>query len=227
MDDRVIADRSVRRPNLDGVELPEADVTLVGTFAHDECEASDVDQSGAVGRGSLHHVVVSRSTFADTRLAELDLMDVSLRNVAVANASWSNVTARRVELLGCQAVGLNLEIEKADDLYVEDCRLDYARVSIEQRRGVVVFHRCTFVEAYLDGDLTNVVFSECDFRGAEFRARRAAGCDLTRSRLTGATGLLTLAGATITEDQAMSLSAQLATEAGLVISSAASSWADN
>lgn len=41
---------------------------------------------------------------------------------------------------------------------------------------------------------------------------------MTRSRLVGASGLLTLAGAMITEEQAMTLSGQLATEAGFVIS---------
>lgn len=71
------------------------------------------------------------------------------------------------------------------------------------------------------------MFADCDFRGAEFRARRATKCDLTRSRLAGASGLLTLAGAVITDEQAMALSGQLATEVGLVISSAAGSWADN
>jgi uncharacterized protein YjbI with pentapeptide repeats len=105
--------------------------------------------------------------------------------------------------------------------------MDYARIDVEQRRGLIVFNRCTFVEAVLDGDLSDVVFVECEFRGAEFRARRANGCDMTRSRLAGASGLLTLAGAVITEEQAVTLSGQLAAEAGLVISSVAGSWADN
>jgi len=218
MEYRTVANKTVRRPIFDVDDLPAADLVLGGRFSYDECEIEDADQSGVVGSGSLHHVRVSGSSLAESRLSDLELMDVSFQNVAIPNASWSGVSARRVELLRCQAAGFQLGLSKAEDLYFEDCKLDYARLEVEQRRGVIAFHRCTFAEATLDGDLSGVIFSECEFTGAEFRARRAANCDLTSSRLAGATGLLTLAGARITEAQAMTLSGQLATEAGFVIS---------
>jgi uncharacterized protein YjbI with pentapeptide repeats len=217
MDFRTVADKSVKRPNFDVVELPSADLSLTGRFAHDECQAEGVDQVGVVGHGSLHHVMVSRSSLAESRLSDLELMDVAFRQVTVPNASWEQVTARRVEWIDCQAVGFQLGLTKAEDLYFEDCRLDYARLDVDQHRGVIVFHRCTFKEAVLDGDLSGIVFSECDFRGAEFRAHRAVRCDLTRSRLAGSSGLLTLAGAMITEEQAMALSGQIAAEVGFVV----------
>lgn len=44
---------------------------------------------------------------------------------------------------------------------------------------------------------------------------------MTRSRLVGSSGLLTLAGAMITEEQATTLSGQLAAEAGFAITEAA------
>lgn len=34
------------------------------------------------------------------------------------------------------------------------------------------FHRCSFREAGVTGDLSGVVFSECDFTAAEFSVRR-------------------------------------------------------
>lgn len=218
MEFRTVAGKSVRRPILEVDDLTPSGLSLIGRFVYDECQAEDIDQTGAVGRGSLHHVVVSRSSLAESRLAELELMDVVLRHVTIPNASWEQVTARRVEMVNCQAIGLQFGLTKAEDLYFEDCRLDYARLDVGQHRGVIVFHRCTFKEAVLSGDLSGIVFSECEFSGAEFHARRAASCDLTRSRLVGASGLLTLAGATITEEQAMALSGQLATEVGFVIS---------
>jgi len=227
MEIRKVGDKSVGRPILEVADLSPSELALAGRFSFDECQAEDIDQTGAVGRGTLHHVSISRSTLADTRLSDLELMDVALRNVSVANASWENVTARRVEFFNSQAVGFQLGLLKAEDLYFEDCRLDYARLEVENRRGIIVFHRCTFTEAVLGGDLSGIVFSECEFSGAEFRARRAAGCDLTGSRLVGSSGLMTLAGALITDDQAMALSAQLATEVGLVIAEAAGSSAGN
>ncbi|RZS43196.1 hypothetical protein EV193_102175 [Herbihabitans rhizosphaerae] len=217
MDFRTVAGKSVRRP-IDVEDLPSSDLSLSGPFVYSDCQAEDVDQSAVVGQGSLHHVVVSQSSLAESRFTELELSDVALRHVAVSNASWEQASARRVEVVGCQAIGLRLGLVKAEDLYLEDCKLDYARVDVERQRGVVVFHRCTFREATLGGDLSGMVFSECEFAGAEFQARRAVDCDMTSSRLVGASGLLTLAGASITEDQAVTLAGQLAAEVGFVIS---------
>jgi len=216
MDNRTVAGATLRRP-IDIDDLPASELSLTGRFSYNDCHAEDVDQADAVGHGSLQNVAVARSNLTGSRLTELELIDVALSNVVVANAAWEKVTARRVELVSCQAVGFQLGLLKAEDLYFEDCKLDYARLDVDQRRGVIAFHRCTFTEATIDGDLSGMVFAECEFKGAEFRARRAANCDLTSSRLDGATGLLTLAGAKITEKQAMTLSGQLATEAGFVI----------
>lgn len=217
MDTRTIATTTVQRPIFDVDDLEMSALPLAGRFAHDECQAEDIEQAGVTGHGSLHHVRVSRSSLAESRLSDLELMDVSLNQVAVANAAWAGVVIRRVEMIGCQAIGWQLGIVKAEDFYLEDCRLDYARIEIERHRGVIVFHRCAFKEAVLSGDLSGVFFSECDFAGAEFQARRAVGCDMTRSRLDGASGLLTMAGAAITVEQAMTISSQLATEIGFVI----------
>jgi uncharacterized protein YjbI with pentapeptide repeats len=217
MDNRTVAGATLRRPI--GIEdLPTSELSLAGRFSYSDCQADDVDQADVAGQGALQNVVVTRSNLTGSRLADLELIDVALNNVVVANAAWEKVTARRVEVVNCQAVGFQLGLLKAEDLYFEECKLDYSRLDVDQRRGVIAFHRCTFTEALLDGDLSGVVFSECEFKGAEFRARRAANCDLTSSRLSGATGLLTLVGAKITEEQAMTVSGQLATEAGLVIS---------
>ncbi|OLF05318.1 hypothetical protein BLA60_36420 [Actinophytocola xinjiangensis] len=216
MENRTVVGTTVRRP-IDNENLPAVELSLTGLFSHHDGQAEDLDLADVAGQGSLRNVVVTRSNLTGSRFAELELIDVAMNNVVVANAAWKKVTVRRVEMRNCQAVGFRLGLVKADDLYFEECKLDYSHLDVAQRRGVIAFHRCTFTEAVLDGDLSGVVFSECEFQGAEFRARRAATCDLTSSRLTGATGVLTLAGATITEEQAVSLSSQLATEAGLVI----------
>jgi uncharacterized protein YjbI with pentapeptide repeats len=217
MDTRTIADTAVLRPILDDEDLEVSALELAGQFTHAEGQAEDLDQAGVTGHGSLHHVRMSRSSLAESRLSDLELMDVSLDQVVVANAVWDRVIIRRVEMIGCQAIGWQLGVEKAEDLYLEDCRLDYSRINVEHHRGVIVFHRCTFKEAMLSGDLSGIVFSECEFVGAEFDASRAVRCDMTRSRLSGASGLLTLAGTVITEEQAMMVSGQLAAEAGFVI----------
>lgn len=217
MEFRTVGDESMRSPIIDIEDMSPSDVSLSGHFDYDECQAEDVDQVGVMGQGSLHHVLLSGGSLADSRFAELDLMDVAFRQVAFPNGSWEKVTARRVEVIDCLAVGLKLGVARAEDLYLEGCRLDYSHVDVERYRGVIAFHRCTFKEAVLSGDLSKIVFSECEFNGAEFDARNALGCDLTRSRLVGASGLSSLTGAVITGEQAIALSGQLAAEIGFVV----------
>lgn len=217
MEFRTIGDESIRAPVFDIDDLSPADVSFSGQFDYDECQAEDVDQAGVRGRGSLRHMLVSRGSLAESRFTGLELIDVAIRQVALPNSSWRRVTARRVELIDCQAVGLQISVVRAEDLYVEGCRLDYSRVDVEQHRGAIAFHRCTFKEAVLGGDLSKVMFSECEFNGAEFEANNAMNCDLTRSRLVGASGLMTMTGAIITAEQAMALSSQLAAEIGFVV----------
>lgn len=84
---------------------------------------------------------------------------------------------------------------------------------------MAVFSGCTFREATISGDLSNVVFADCDFVETEFRVTRAAKCDLRGSRFTDARGLLSLRGAMISPDQAVAISGSIAREAGLIVAS--------
>jgi hypothetical protein len=65
--------------------------------------------------------------------------------------------------------------------------------------------------------LSNVVFVDCELNAAEFEVSRATDCDLRSSRLTDVRGLLTLRGAKITTEQAVSVARIIATESGLSV----------
>ncbi|MGH3867609.1 MAG: pentapeptide repeat-containing protein [Pseudonocardiaceae bacterium] len=165
-----------------------------------DCEYSLVDageQAGVTGEGAVVHSVV--------------------RRVDLSNASVQRVTARRVEMLRCRMIGLRLSIEQASDLYVEGCRLDFAVIHIEKVKGVAAFIGCSFRETVISGCLSGVVFLDCDFADTEFEAVSAKGCDLRMSRLAGARGMLSLRGALITAEQAVSVADRLAVEAGLIV----------
>lgn len=141
-DNRTVAGATLRRPI--GIEdLPTSELSLAGRFSYNDCQAGDVDQADAVGQGALQNVVVARSNLTGSRITGLELIDVALNNVVVANAAWEKVTARRVEAVNCQATGFQLGLLKAEDLYFEDCKLDYSRLEVGQRRGVIAFHRFT------------------------------------------------------------------------------------
>ncbi|HEV2782387.1 MAG TPA: pentapeptide repeat-containing protein [Actinophytocola sp.] len=169
------------------------------------------------GEGTISTAIVERVDLSGAKLGPLTLTDVVLRSVELSNASLQQVVARRVELRTCRAMGLRLSLELATDLVVEDCRLDYGLLHIEKVKGVAVFLGCSFREATISGDLSNVVFADCDFIDTEFRATRASNCDLRTSRFTTARGLLSLRGATIGPEQAVAVSNLIAAEAGLIV----------
>lgn len=152
-----------------------------------------------------------------TRREPLTLVDSVLRRCDLTAAVWQGVTLRQVELLDCRALGLRMSVELGQDAYLQGCRFDSATLRISRVRGLVVFDGCTFTDAVVGGDLSSVVFTDCGFDGAEFAATTAQGCDLRGSRLGASRGLLTLRGARITADQAVSAAPRLASEAGLTV----------
>ena len=122
------------------------------------------------------------------------------------------------ELTDARAVGLGLSLDLAADLYAAQTRFDYAGIHLERIRGQVVFSDCSFREARLGGDLSGVVFRNCDLTDAEFTATAAKDTDLRSSRLAGARGLHSLRGAMIDVEQMVAVAGQLAAEAGLRVS---------
>ncbi|HEY3504461.1 MAG TPA: hypothetical protein VGN37_16985 [Actinocatenispora sp.] len=207
--------RSLRRPTIDDDLADGAE--LSGEIEVTGARVEGGSYAGAEGDGEIERSVLSRVDLAETRLAPLTLTDVTLTGADVSNAQWSNLVARRTELVSCRATGWGVWIALAADLYLGDVRLDYAHLHIERAKGLVVFERCTVDQARISGDLSRVLFVDCDLAGVEFRATKSAGCDLRTSRLAGVRGLATMRGARVTGPQTVTVAAQLATELGLAV----------
>lgn len=214
----VAGGRSVRRPELDEEGLADTPAAFQAEFSFDEVRIVGGEQPGVIGEGMLHRCLVSGVDLSQSCLSDLELCDTRLERLDLSNAALRASTVRHAELMTCRGIGLRLTVEQASDFYIEDCLLDYAAIEITKIKGLAVFHRCSFREATFAGNLSDAVFSECDFAGAEFRVQRAERCDLSGSRLVGARRLSSLRGAQITRDQAVSVADVLATEAGLVVS---------
>jgi uncharacterized protein YjbI with pentapeptide repeats len=213
--------RSIQRPSLDRDALSAELVGFKGEFdleysLVDAGEHAEVTGEGSVAH-SVAHSVVRRVDLSGSRLGPVTLTDTALEDVDLSNASVQRVTARRVEMLRCRAIGLRFSVEYASDLYVEGCRWDFAAIHIEKVKGIAAFVGCSFRETEIRGFLSDVVFLDCDFADTEFAAANAQGCDLRMSRLVGARGLLSLRGALITAEQAVSVADRLAIEAGLIV----------
>lgn len=84
-------------------------------------------------------------------------------------------------------------------------------------KNAAVFSGCSFRETVFVGDLSNVVFTDCELNATEFEVSRAVDCDLRSSRLTDIRGLLRLRGAKISTEQAVSVARMIATESGMSV----------
>ena len=205
------------RPAVDADLLAVEPAELSGDFEHELVRFDGGSQAEVTGSGSVSESTVAGVDLSGARLRPLMLTDVAFERVDLSGAVLDEVTARRVELVRCRAMGVRLGFAQVADVYAEGCRFDYGTLHVERAKGVAAFRECTFREATISGDLSAAVFLDCDFAATEFGAVHAKGCDLRSSRLMGARGLLSLRGASITAEQAVSVADQLAAEAGLTV----------
>ncbi|WP_409493022.1 pentapeptide repeat-containing protein [Amycolatopsis sp. cmx-11-12] len=217
MDFRDFDGVKVRRPSVERDGLAREPALFQGDFDFDAVHLDGGEQDGVSGGGEIAHSLVSDVSLANARLDRLTLSDVVLEGVDLSNAAIRELAVRRVEILRCRAIGLGVSIASASDLYVENAQFDYASVGVERVKNAVVFSGCSFRETVFSGDLANLTFVDCQFTDTEFAVTGAAGCDLRGSRLSGVRGLLTLRGAKITSEQAVSLAGIIATESGLSV----------
>jgi len=209
--------RTMQRPSLDVDELAVEALTFKDVFDANEVRVDGADCVGVIGEGRLSHVLVSVVNLAQSELGPLELFDARFENVELSNGSWQQVRGQRTEFLRCRGLGWRVGFEQATDVYLAGCQLDYAVIRVDKVKGLLVFDDCSFREAMISGDLSNVIFSDCVLGTAEFDAIKAKGCDLRGSQIADARGLLTLRGATVDEQQAASAAMGIASEAGLVV----------
>jgi uncharacterized protein YjbI with pentapeptide repeats len=211
--------RVLRRPDVDPGELVDSATPLTGSIDIDAENLTGGDFTGVSVRGAISRSELTSVILAESRAGPLTMLDTVLRRVDLSHAEWIALTARRVEILDCRATGWRSTFDLAQDFYMEDCRMDYCVLTIVRAKDLNVFKGCAFRNATIGGDLSNVIFDECLLDGVEFLAHAATGCDLRGSRLDGITGLMSLRGALISPDQAVTLVPQFAAEAGITIAS--------
>ncbi|GAB3362488.1 hypothetical protein GCM10027360_26370 [Amycolatopsis echigonensis] len=209
--------KKVQRPSLDLEDVRAESAGFRGEFAYDLASLVGADQAGVVGEGEVVRSMVKQVNLAGATLDPLDMRDSVFAGIDFSRAKLPRATAQRIELVDCRAAGVQLTLLQASDVYAEDCQFDYGIIRIDRVKHAVAFSGCSFRETLLAGDLSNVVFVDCVFAGTEFEATAAAGCDLRGSTFEGVKGLLSLRGARISSEQALSAAAAIAAESGLIV----------
>jgi uncharacterized protein YjbI with pentapeptide repeats len=208
-------ERSMRSPAIEDAALVAYEDGFDYDFECDEGLVADADLTGSRGDGAITRSALRDSDLTEAHLSPVEVVDTVIDHCVLSNGRWERLTARRVEVTGCQLVGWQAQFAMAEDVYVADCRADFAGISIGAAKGLVVFERCRFAQASFLGDLSRAVFVDCEFPGADFaRVSSARGCDLRRSNLSGVNGLMSLRGSLITADQAVAIAGELAVAAG-------------
>ncbi|MFC3493216.1 pentapeptide repeat-containing protein [Glycomyces rhizosphaerae] len=211
--------RSMRKPLWESDRLRPFDEEPEPDFELSERLADGLQWISGHGDGSLEQSLLRSVDFSGTVLSPFEIVDVTVERSVLANGRWERATARRLEITESNLVGWQAQFSLAQDVYIADCRADFAGISIGTAKGPVVFERCRFMNATFLGDLSKTVFIDCTFPGSDFsRVANAKGCDLRRSQLSGITGLMSLRGALITADQAVDIAGELATAAGFKLS---------
>lgn len=211
-------ERSMRSPLIETESLTELADDLDYDFEYGDRLLDGVDWAGRRGDGTLEASAVKGCDLSEAVLSPFEIVDTTVDHSVLSNGRWEQVTARRVEITDCQLVGWQAQFAVAADVYVADCRADFAGISIGSAKGPVVFERCRFANATFLGDLSKAVFIDCVFPGADFaRVSNARGCDMRRSDLSGVNGLMSLKGTLITPDQAVAIAGPLAVAAGFTL----------
>ncbi|GAB3655833.1 pentapeptide repeat-containing protein [Glycomyces tarimensis] len=208
-------DRSMRRPVVETETIVELTDDLDLDFEYRDRLLKGADWSEQSGDGVFESSAIRDTDLSGSVLAPLEIVDVTVDHSVLSNGRWERMTARRVEITESQLVGWQAQFSLASDVYIADCRADFAGISIGTAKGPIVFERCRFMNANFLGDLSKAVFLDCTFPGADFaRVSNARGCDMRRSDLSGVNGLMSLKGSLITADQAVAIAGELAVAAG-------------
>lgn len=98
--------------------------------------------------------------------------DVRFSGCDLANATWEQFIAHRLEWNACQLIGWNLAEAHLQNVFFQECILQFANFRFATCK-IVRFERC---------DLRNVDFQRADLSGVVFHK-----CDLSQVQLSGAT----------------------------------------
>ncbi|SDD86253.1 pentapeptide repeat-containing protein [Glycomyces harbinensis] len=207
--------RSMRRPLWEAERLQPLEEPPDPDFELSERLLDGLQWTSAQADGSLDQSLVRSTDLSGTVLTPFEIVDTTIERSVLSNSRWERATARRLEITDSNLVGWQTQFSLAQDVYIADCRADFAGISIGSAKGPVVFERCRFMNATFLGDFSKTVFIECTFPGADFsRVANAKGCDFRQAELGGITGLMSLRGSLITADQAVEIAGELAKAAG-------------
>lgn len=121
--------------------------------------------------------------WGDSRLHGVRCTDVRFASCDLANATWEQFVAHRVELLDCQLLGWNALEAYLQNVRFQGCNGQFAGFRFATCK-LVRFEECDLRNAdFQRADLSGVVFHKCDLRGAQLSGTILKGTDFRGSQI--------------------------------------------
>lgn len=183
MDTRALRDLAVLLPGEDPDDLDQLDGP--------PCEGSALAERLVTGdawtRAQLVKMNISRSWFV---------------NADLASCRFDSVTLDRCVLNGCTLVGAQWNDVTLKNVVFENCRIDYATFTDIRTVASVALIGCSLTEAtFTRCKLGVAAFDGCRLTATSFEASDLRGADLRGNDLSSVTGIESLRGAIVSDDQ--------------------------
>jgi uncharacterized protein YjbI with pentapeptide repeats len=178
----------------------------------DEADALVLDDDGEVTRTRVVGGRHAGDSFSRGRLTDVELVRCDL-----AGCDFSEAKLTRVTFVDCRAIALEAGQAHLRDVAFIDCVLRDANLRLAKLHGVRFEDSGLVAAEFIGSQLDDVVFVSSDLSHADFTQVRCAAVDLSGARLDDLEGVGSLAGCSISEDQAIGLAPSLASALGLTI----------
>jgi uncharacterized protein YjbI with pentapeptide repeats len=161
----------------------------------------------------LSNCALERTSFIDCLVEDSDL----------ANLRTVKSSLQRVQLSATRMTGLHWVDGALREVTIADCRANLSSFRFTAFHNVL-FENCVLTGAdFQNADLTGARFVGCDLTGAQFSHAKMAGTRLSDCVLAGLGGVSSMAGATVSGADLVTLTYTLAAALGIRIDDSAGS----
>lgn len=152
------------------------------TYADMIVEGIDLSSSRASGV-RLECALLSYVKLAESKLANVRIVDSRFEHCDLANADWRGAVFERVEFVECRGIGLKAADTRMRDVLFADCNLSLVQFPMAATRSIV-FEHCLLRGADLFGsNLEGARVMGCDLRDAELTNSKLRGADFRGSQI--------------------------------------------
>lgn len=185
--------------------LSSGEETLLHDF--DEFSTLLLERADFTDREAAHitftGVNCKQGRWGGSRLHGVRCTDTRFERCDLANATWEQVVAHRVEWIACQLVGWNALEAHLQNVRFQECNGQFAGFRFATCKAVR-FEQCDLRHAdFQRADLSGVIFYKCNLTGAQLSGATLKGTDFRGSTIDEMrVGISELPGAIVDRAQA-------------------------